>query len=68
MMMKFVLGAGGRERVVFEIVAGGPPGVRMALLARVRVRAEEERARRLGMFGVGGGVWRIGEPGEGGRG
>ena len=65
MRMKLVVGAGGRERTVFEMVAAGPPGVRMALLARVRA---EERERRWGILGAGWGVWRIGEPGMVGRG
>ena len=63
MMAAFVLGAGGRERVVDEMVAAGPPGVRIWLLARVR--GEERAVRRAGR--LGGVVWRTVEPGEGGR-
>ena len=61
MMAAFLLGAAGRESVVDEMVAAGPPGVRIWPLARVR--GEERAVRRLG-----GGVWTMGEPGEGGRG
>lgn len=63
MMAAFVFGDEGRERVVDEMVAAGPPGVRMTLLARVRavVRAVRREAE------LAGGVWRMGEPGVDGR-
>ena len=64
-MAALVFGEEGRERVVDEMVAAGPPGVRMALLARVR--AVERAVRRLGRLAGGGGVWRMREPGLGGR-
>ena len=63
-MAALVFGDGGRERTVDEIVAAGPPGARMALLARVRA---VERAARRGA-GLAEGVWRMGEPGVEGRG
>ena len=46
MMAASVLGEGGRERVVDDMVAAGPPGVRIMLLARAR--GEERAVRRLG--------------------
>ena len=64
MIAALVFGEGGRERTVDEMVAAGPPGVRMALLARVR--AVERAVRREA--GLAGGVWRMGEPGVEGRG
>ena len=46
MMALLVFGEAGSERVVDEMVAAGPPGVRIMLLARVI--GEERAVRRLG--------------------